>query len=215
MIREKEGVQRHANDLAEKLEEKTAAQDKLQTLYGNLKMKVQTDQARNAATIEPAVQPTETIRSHQSFNDPQFDTASLPPLLTARKQHHQSHSRNPVDVHGAELLHPFQRSGSARGQTSSELAAQNMMPPPLRSNNRDLQHHTNGAATPAQRVSLSRAERNYTFPQASARQSMSQHFPVQSVDRRTAQHKARYQSQFQQTAGQNMNSRTAANRSTY
>lgn len=218
MTREKEGIQRHANDLAGKLDEKTAAQEKLQTLYNTIKFKVQNEHTKNAAaaSTEHTAQHMDVARSHQSFNDPQFDTASLPPLRTSKKA--QAHHRYPIDEHGVELLHPYQRSGSARGQTNSEIAAaaQAMMPPPLRSNGKESAYPASVVATPAQRVTLSRADKNYTFPQASVnRQSVSQHFPNQSIDRNAAQSRARYHLQLQSASAShsaNPSGRMAANR---
>lgn len=173
--------------MAVNYQKKVESLETVSKLYNTLKQRVQTEQGRNAAGIgtEHTLQSLGHVSRPDNYSHYPTQKSTIPEPSAVRRAPHQNKWLH--DPNGVEILHPFQRSGSARGPTSSEIAAaaHHLMPPPVTTSARGRANRPSATATPAQRVSLNHIAGHNTFPHTSHQPPRSHQLSHHSVERFT------------------------------
>lgn len=171
--------------MAVNYQKKAETLETVSKLYSALKQKVQTGQGHsvtmaNAEHTLPSLGPIPRPDTYSHYPVPK---PTMPEISAIRRGSHQTKWQN--ELNGVEILHPFQRSGSARGPTSSEIAAtaHHLVPPPVATGTKGKTSRLGATATPAQRVSLNQVAGQHTFPHTSHQLHRSQQFNHYPVDR--------------------------------
>lgn len=205
--------------MAKNYKEKTANYQTISALYHELKQSIGVGKTYDTTRVGAEHLPL-TCAAPRPETLPHLTTRSLnfPELNAVSKTPRRG--RYPADQHTIEQLHPFQRSGSTRGATSSEiaLAARNVMPPPARISATETIHRLN-TSTPAQRVSMNHNSTSRALQETGYRPSYVQHLGKHSVDRHvTDQPKSQQESLYQALGGAasgNIHARMSGERGLY